>query len=569
MTREMIKKNKVKIVNYLKIGIQVLCFVLMPSLFISIFQSMQNIVEGIVHGTGSLSGLMPDIILLLFVSIFTAFSGRFFCGWMCAFGSLGDFIYKIRTILMKKRTDIPIAVDAALKSIKYLLLFGLIVFVWGFQLLAIPSGVSPWDLFGVLMSFSSWPTITQLMEGWIPASIILLIILAGSFIIERFFCRYLCPLGAYFSIISRIRSIYIVKDREECGNCTMCTKKCSMGINLKSVDKVHSGECINCLECISNCPKSNAHYEIAEMNVNGVLVGTASCALIAGAVYLGNFYSDNMGTTSESTTTVSVSSTQVNSADSQWEDGTYEGTGTGFRGEMTVLVTILEGIITDIQIESTNDDSKYIDKAADQIISDIIVGQTADVDSVSGATYSSNGLIEAVSNALEDASIGNSSITLDESDSASEETDITDETDFTDETDSSDETDTQVQETEDEEVSEDTSDSQSGTIASVEDGTYEGSGTGFRGDTTVSVTVENGEIKDISILSYQDDERYFASAYETVIEEIISNQDVDVDAVSGATYSSNSIMAAVADALDLDYTQPTITSREGGHGGHK
>ena len=563
MTKEMIKKNKVKIANYLKVGIQVLCFVLMPSLFISIFQSMQNIVEGIVHGTGSLSGLMPDIILLLFVSIFTAFSGRFFCGWMCAFGSLGDFIYKIRTIFMKRRTDIPVAVDAVLKSIKYLLLFGLIVFVWGFQLLAIPSGVSPWDLFGVLMSFGNWPTITQLMEGWIPASIILLIILAGSFIVERFFCRYLCPLGAYFSIISRIRSIYIVKDREECGNCTMCTKKCSMGINLKSMDKVHSGECINCLECVANCPKSNAHYEIAEMNVNGVIVGTTSCALIAGAVYLGNFYSENMSTTTESTTTVEVDATQVNSAFAQWEDGTYEGTGTGFRGEMTVSVTILEGIITDIQIESTNDDSKYIDRAANQIISDMIVGQTADVDSVSGATYSSNGLIEAVSNALSNASTGSDSIILDENN------DTTEETDSTDETDSSDETDTQVQETEDEEVSEDTSDSQSGTMASVEDGTYEGSGTGFRGATTVSVTVENGEITDISILSYQDDERYFERAYETVIDEIFTNQDVNVDAVSGATYSSNSIMAAVADALNLDYTQPTITSREGGHGGHK
>ena len=549
MTKEMTKRNKIKIAAYLKIGIQVLCFLLLPSLFITIFQSMENIVTGIIHSTGSLSGLMPDIIILLFISIFTAFSGRFFCGWMCAFGSLGDFIYKIRTMLTKKTTNIPVALDRGLKGIKYLLLFGFIVFVWGFQFISIPSGVSPWDLFGVLMSFGNWPTISQLVEGWIPATIILLAILAGSFVIERFFCRYLCPLGAYFFIISRIKSITIVKERENCGNCTLCTKKCSMGINLKSMDKVHSGECINCLQCVSNCPKANARYQIAEMNVNGVVVGTASCALIAGAVYLGNFYSDHMSTSSDTSTTVSVSSTQINSASTQWEDGTYEGTGTGFRGEMTVSVTVLEGIITDITIESTNDDSKYINKAANQIISDMITGQTTDVDSVSGATYSSNGLIEAVTNALADATTGTESVVVDEA-AANASEEVTDNTDNTTNN------------------TEETTDNTSQTVEGIADGTYEGAGTGFRGDTTVSVTVENGTITDISILSYQDDERYFERAYETVIDEIITNQDVNVDAVSGATYSSNSIMAAVADALDLDYTQPAVTSRGGGHRGH-
>jgi hypothetical protein len=76
-----------------------------------------------------------------------------------------------------------------------------------------------------------------------------------------------------------------------------------------------------------------------------------------------------------------------------------------------------------------------------------------------------------------------------------------------------------------------------------------GSGNGFRGATNVSVTVENGAITDITINSYADDGAYFTRAQDTVISEIISTQSLDVQAVSGATFSSNSIMDAVADAL--------------------
>lgn len=76
-------------------------------------------------------------------------------------------------------------------------------------------------------------------------------------------------------------------------------------------------------------------------------------------------------------------------------------------------------------------------------------------------------------------------------------------------------------------------------------------GMGYRGPTQLSVTVENGSISDITIDSYVDDGKYFNRAYPIVIESIIANQSVDVDIVSGATFSSNSIKDAVADALGL------------------
>ncbi|WP_333887258.1 FMN-binding protein, partial [Clostridium sp.] len=65
----------------------------------------------------------------------------------------------------------------------------------------------------------------------------------------------------------------------------------------------------------------------------------------------------------------------------------------------------------------------------------------------------------------------------------------------------------------------------------------------------VSVVVKNGKITDITTLSYQDDEKFYDRASSTVIQEIINSQSTSVDAVSGATYSSNGIMKAVENAL--------------------
>jgi uncharacterized protein with FMN-binding domain len=84
-----------------------------------------------------------------------------------------------------------------------------------------------------------------------------------------------------------------------------------------------------------------------------------------------------------------------------------------------------------------------------------------------------------------------------------------------------------------------------------------GSGNGFRGETQVKVVVENKKISSIEIMSYQDDEQFFERAKET---NIIKNNSIDVDTVSGATFSSNGIKEAVANALNIDYTNPNSSS---------
>lgn len=217
-------------------------------------------------------------------------------------------------------------------------------------------------------------------------------------------------------------------------------------------------------------------------------------------------------------------------------DGVYKGTGTGYAGEITVAVQIKDKQIVAIDILSSSDDAAFF-KRAQAVIDKIIEGQTLEVDTVSGATYSSRGIISAVKNAL-----------TGEKDSGT------------------------------------TGQSQSGggaaagsstSVATVEDpaaykdGTYYGTGTGFGGTLKVKVEISGGKITDIQIVENQDGSEYISKA-SALINAIISSQSTNVDTVSGATYSSVGIIQAVRDALSQAAvnTSGTTTSGEAGNAGN-
>ena len=89
--------------------------------------------------------------------------------------------------------------------------------------------------------------------------------------------------------------------------------------------------------------------------------------------------------------------------ESAYKDGVYEGTGTGFGGEIKVKVTVEKGKIMEVSIESAEQEDKAYFETAKSIVGDILEKQSADVDTVSGATFSSTGIREAAAQALEKA----------------------------------------------------------------------------------------------------------------------------------------------------------------------
>lgn len=192
------------------------------------------------------------------------------------------------------------------------------------------------------------------------------------------------------------------------------------------------------------------------------------------------------------------------------EDGAYEGTGMGYRGEIKVSVKIQDQSVDAIEVLDYSDDESFFSRAREGVIGSILSSQKLDVDTVSGATYSSKGIISAVKNALTGAKSGGQ--TGGNTGAAGPVTVGKGDFDY-------------------------------------EDGTYEGSASGFSGEVRVSVTVKDRTITAINILSHSDDESFFSRAKEGVNGSILSSQKLDVDAVSGATYSSNGIINAVKNAL--------------------
>lgn len=455
-------KKKTGTVRVWRRIIQVISFLALPGLFTSIFYAMKDIYSAILTGTFSLSAMFPQLTLFTGSMIITILTGRFFCGFLCSFGAMGDFLWFLSKKTGNKGLKVNEKADAWLKNLKYVILAFIILGIWTFSLGNIGKMIGPWAVFGMYSKIGSWPSFKYLLT---IGGFLLLLIIIGSLLIERFFCRYLCPLGAVFAVVSRFRLFRIKKERSKCGSCRLCTNKCSMGIPLYQYDTVTSGECIDCFECTSACPRHNVRANGAP-----VVVSTVSAAAMFGLVYAGNIQAQMVSSQDQMVSSQAlvessqapVESSQAPAESSQapaensqapvanskapvvssqapavssqapvesspvpvessqapvvsnqtpatveaqsntgkYVDGTYTGTGQGFRGETKTSVTVKNGNITDITVLSYEDDKSYFKRAVGKVTSEIVNSQSAEVDAVSGATFSSDGIMESVANAL-------------------------------------------------------------------------------------------------------------------------------------------------------------------------
>ena len=209
-----------------------------------------------------------------------------------------------------------------------------------------------------------------------------------------------------------------------------------------------------------------------------------------------------------------------------YRDGTYYGTGTGFGGTMKVCVVISGGKIASIDIVENSDTPSYLSSAS-SLISAIISTQSTNVDTVSGATYSSRGIIEAVRSALSQAAVNGSSDTNGGSQNNSGNNSQNNGSGNNQNNNSS---------------------ASKGSFP-YKDGIYYGTAAGFQGDIKVAVALQDQTIKAVLILENEDDETFFNRA-KVVADRIVDGQKTDVDLVSGATYSSRGIQNAVKQALE-------------------
>ena len=180
------------------------------------------------------------VILIAYVGVTLVLWGRgIFCGWLCPFGALQELTNKLARAIRIPQYKIRYSVQQRLWSIKYLVAFG-ILGTASYSLNA-AAGVAEIEPFktAITMKFDrAWPYVVY-------ASALLTV---GLFV-ERFFCRYLCPLGAVLAVGGRFHILNWLNRRHECGNpCQICATSCPIGA-IDDRGDINMNECFQCLDC--------------------------------------------------------------------------------------------------------------------------------------------------------------------------------------------------------------------------------------------------------------------------------------------------------------------------------
>lgn len=186
--------------------------------------------------------LMDPVVFILWCA--TAISMVFwnrgaFCGWLCPFGALQELTNRIAKRLGVKQITVPHMVNQRLSTIKYVIF--LVLFAFSLHEFALAERLAEVEPFKTAI-------ILRFMRYWPFVLFAVLLLVAGLFI-ERFFCRYLCPLGAALAIPARLRVFNWLRRYKECGNpCQRCNIECPVqAINPEG--DINPNECIQCLHC--------------------------------------------------------------------------------------------------------------------------------------------------------------------------------------------------------------------------------------------------------------------------------------------------------------------------------
>jgi polyferredoxin len=217
--------------------------------------AIQFILAGARH---SISYFVSGFLLLTGVSF-----GRFVCGYVCPMGLLQDLIFKIKTPKLRLR----------LTYVRYLKYIVLLVFVILLPLLVLNelSGLgSPWFCKYICPSgtiFGALPLLTAngFLRGLLSAQTVLKVAIAVVLLflaapIYRFFCRALCPLGAFYSLFNRIALVKMRCDREKCVSCGNCRAACQ--IKIDPAKQPNAPECVRCGMCKNACTAGALQYGV-------------------------------------------------------------------------------------------------------------------------------------------------------------------------------------------------------------------------------------------------------------------------------------------------------------------
>lgn len=175
-----------------------------------------------------------------------------FCSWLCPIGTISESLWRLGQRLFHRNFMAPKWLDYPLRLLKYLLLGFFVYAIWQMDVDALKAFIySPYNkvadvkmylFFAHISSFALWTILTLAVL---------------SIFVKNFWCRYLCPYGAFLGIASLCSPLKIFRQKSTCVDCELCTKACPANINVHKVTKVWSDECTSCLACVAVCPVKN------------------------------------------------------------------------------------------------------------------------------------------------------------------------------------------------------------------------------------------------------------------------------------------------------------------------
>lgn len=190
------------------------------------------------------------IVLAVASIILTVLFGPVLCGWICPLGSIQEWIGKLGKKLLGRKYGklVPKKLDRVLRYLRYVVLI-MVLFMTARTTTLMFEGKDPYY---ALFNFYNG-------EVALGALIILGLTMVMSLFIDRPWCRYACPYGAFLGIIGKFRIFKIKRNVSSCISCGICTKSCPMGIEVDKLETVSDSQCISCLECTSEskCPVPN------------------------------------------------------------------------------------------------------------------------------------------------------------------------------------------------------------------------------------------------------------------------------------------------------------------------
>ncbi len=207
--------------------------------------------------TGVFNKIHPSSLVLLLIIMATAVVlKKGFCSWVCPFGLLSEYLAKLHRRIFDRTFRLPRVLDYPLRSLKYLLL---LFFVWAIfvQMNVLQLQVFIYSPYNRVADIKMLKFFTDMSSTTFWTLVILVLL---STLIPYFWCRYLCPYGAFLGALSWFSPFKIHRNRETCIDCGKCSVVCPSHIQVHKSDAVFSDECHACLQCVDVCPVEDTLY---------------------------------------------------------------------------------------------------------------------------------------------------------------------------------------------------------------------------------------------------------------------------------------------------------------------